>query len=131
MLVDAAVGTGFPVIAALIAVAEVTTGARMLGRVMLVSGVAAALAALCTALALVLPADAAGTAVLVQLQSLALGAGVLPAPHARAAALPGRPAARARLAGGAGRGGGCRAASRWASACTPSPSPAGCPSTSR
>ena len=69
VLVDAAVGTGFPVIAAVIAVAEVTTGARLLGRVMLVSGVAAALAALCTALALVLPADAAGTAVLVQLQS--------------------------------------------------------------
>ncbi|WP_345203841.1 sensor histidine kinase [Fodinibacter luteus] len=68
VLVDAAVGLGFPVIAVGIAVAEVTAGARTLGRVMLVSGVAAAFAALCTALALVLPPDATSTAVLVQLQ---------------------------------------------------------------
>lgn len=68
VLVDAAVGTGFPVIAAVIARADVSPGARALGRVMLVSGVAAALAALCTALALVLPPDAAPTPLLVQLQ---------------------------------------------------------------
>ena len=68
VLVDAAVGTGFPVIAAVIARADVVPGARALGRVMLVSGVAAALAALCTALALVLPADGAATPLLVQLQ---------------------------------------------------------------
>lgn len=68
VLVDAAVGLGFPVIAAVIAVADVTAGARTLGRVMLLSGVASAFAALCTALALVLPPDATSTAVLVQLQ---------------------------------------------------------------
>ena len=68
LLVDAAVGLGFPVIAAVIAIADVTAGARTLGRVMLVSGVAAAFAALSTALALVLPPDATSTAVLVQLQ---------------------------------------------------------------
>jgi len=68
VLVDAAVGLGFPVIAVVIAIADVTAGARTLGRVMLVSGVAAALAALCTALALVLPPDASSTAVLVQMQ---------------------------------------------------------------
>ncbi|KGN41676.1 histidine kinase [Knoellia aerolata DSM 18566] len=68
VLVDAAVGVGFPVIAGLISVAEVGPGVRRLGRVMLVSGVAAALAGLCTALALVLPADAASTAFLVQMQ---------------------------------------------------------------
>ena len=69
VLVDSAVGVGFPVIAGLISLAEVTPGVRLLGRVMLVSGVAAALAGLCTALALVLPAEAASTAFLVQLQS--------------------------------------------------------------
>ena len=68
VLVDVAVGLGFPVIAAVIALADVTAGARRLGRVMLVSGVAAAFAALSTALALVLPPDATSTAVLVQLQ---------------------------------------------------------------
>lgn len=68
VLVDAAVGTGFPVIATLIALSVTAPGARALGRVMLVSGLAAALAAICTALALVLPADATTTAVLVQLQ---------------------------------------------------------------
>ena len=69
VLVDSAVGVGFPVIAGLISLAEVTPGVRLLGRVMLVSGVAAALAGLCTALALVLPADGSFTALLVQLQS--------------------------------------------------------------
>src|SRR4051812_44345016 len=42
VLVDAAVGLGFPVIAVVIAVTDVTAGARTLGRVMLVSGIAAA-----------------------------------------------------------------------------------------
>ena len=78
VLVDAAVGLGFPVIAAVIALADVTTGARRLGRVMLVSGVAAAFAALCTALALVLPPDATSTAVLVQLQGLLWVPGFFP-----------------------------------------------------
>jgi len=68
VLVDAAVGVGFSVLAAVIALAEVTPGVRVLARVMLVSGAAAGLAGLCTALALVLPASAASTAVLVQLQ---------------------------------------------------------------
>ena len=68
VLVDSAVGLGFPVIAVVIAVADVTVGARTLGRVMLVSGVSSAFAALCTALALVLPSEATSTAVLVQLQ---------------------------------------------------------------
>jgi signal transduction histidine kinase len=68
VLVDAAVGLGFPVIAVVIAVADVTAGARTLGWVMLASGVAAAFAALCTALALVLPPEATSTAILVQLQ---------------------------------------------------------------
>src|SRR5690349_20218678 len=63
VLVDAAVGLGFPMIAAVIVVAEVTAGARTLGRVMLVSGAAASFAALCTALALVLPPDTTSTAV--------------------------------------------------------------------
>ena len=78
VLVDAAVGLGFPVIAAVIALADVTTGARRLGRVMLVSGVAAAFAALSTALALVLPPDATSTAVLVQLQGLLWVPGFFP-----------------------------------------------------
>ena len=78
LLVDAAVGLGFPVIAAVIAIADVTAGARTLGRVMLVSGVAAAFTALCTALALVLPPDATSTAVLVQLQALLWVPGFFP-----------------------------------------------------
>ena len=45
---------------------------------MLVSGVAAAFAALCTALALVLPPDATSTAVLVQLQALLWVPGFFP-----------------------------------------------------
>jgi signal transduction histidine kinase len=78
VLVDAAVGIGFPVVAVVIVGADVTGGARTLGRVMLASGVAAAFAALCTALALVLPPDATATAVLVQLQSWLWVPGFLP-----------------------------------------------------
>ncbi|KGN35200.1 histidine kinase [Knoellia flava TL1] len=68
VLVDAAVGVGFSVLAAVITLAEVPPGVRVLARVMLVSGVAAGLAGLSTALALVLPASVWATPVLVQLQ---------------------------------------------------------------
>ena len=70
VLVDAAVGVGYPAIALVIArPGWIPAGARLLGRVMLGSGVAAGLAALCTALALVTPSDAAASGLFVQLQS--------------------------------------------------------------